>query len=423
MNKILAITKNKNVLWNVIGISINSFYSLFLVIFITRFNGIDASGQFSFAFYIASMFQTIGNYGGRIFQVSDYNEKYDDRTYVSLKMVTGIIMLIVSIIFCIINGYDIIKMSLIMIFILYRFVESFSDSLYGILQKNDNLAAVGKSLTIKVTISLVIFFILDFIFKNVVISSLGFVIGFTLILFIYDIPLSRKYSKIGICFKPELLKLLKESFLVFTFSFLSIMILNITRYIVDMKLTNEIQGYFSILIMPSSLIALSTQFVVQPMIKTLSDKYNLHGIKKFVKDVNIMMMGVSGFGLLCCLITYFIGVDILSIVYGINFMNYRFSLTLMIMAGIFSGLSTMLSTVLTIMRKLNMQFVGYVLSTLIALIVSFSIIVMYNNLNAALFAYLICMCCQFLIMLCIYFIQIHNAHKDRSILEEKYNEA
>ena len=135
-NKIINIITNKNILWNIIGITANSIYSMFLTVYITRVNGIEASGQFSFAFYIVSIFQTIGNYGGRIFQVSDTSQKYEESHYVTLKHFTALIMVIISILFCLINRYDVIKTVLILVLVGYRVFEDISEAFYGILQKN-----------------------------------------------------------------------------------------------------------------------------------------------------------------------------------------------------------------------------------------------------------------------------------------------
>ena len=48
----------------------------------------------------------------------------------------------------------------------------------------------------------------------------------------------------------------------FLYTFLYLLILNITRYFVDLRLNDEMQGYYSILIMPASIIALFSQFMI-----------------------------------------------------------------------------------------------------------------------------------------------------------------
>lgn len=417
INNLKQVIKNKNILWNMIGISANSFYSLILVIFITRFNSVEAAGQFSFAFYMASVFQPIGNYGGRIYQVSDYNKQFSESNYVSLKYLTGLAMLVIALVFCFLNGYHLVKISLILTLTGYRFLESISDAYYGVLQKNDNLAQVGKGMTIKILIGCLLFVGLDLVFQDVTVASLGFLIAFFIVLIVYDIPKSKRYEKIKIQINEQVIKLLKSCFKVFLFSFLSIMILNITRYFVDADLSDTIQGYYGILIMPSSLIALSTQFVVQPMIKTLSDRLHQQGIEVFSNNVNKMLLGVGVFGVVCAIITYFIGVDVLTIVYGIDFMDFRLYLSLMILAGIFSGISSMISTILTIMRKLDTQMIAYSISTVVTVAISFILVGYFKDIYAALNAYLIAMFTQLILLFLAYYIQIRKERK--TLYEQK----
>ena len=52
----------KNFIWNLIGSTINSFTSLIFLIIVTRINGIEAAGIFTFAFSTACLFYIIGIY-------------------------------------------------------------------------------------------------------------------------------------------------------------------------------------------------------------------------------------------------------------------------------------------------------------------------------------------------------------------------
>ena len=66
----------KNVLWNMIGASSNAFTSLIFAIVVTRINGLEEAGIFTYAFATACLFYVIGIYAGRAFQVTDITEKY-----------------------------------------------------------------------------------------------------------------------------------------------------------------------------------------------------------------------------------------------------------------------------------------------------------------------------------------------------------
>lgn len=398
MNKLSILLKNKEAVWNIIGVSCNAFYSLLLVIFITRMNGIEASGQFSFAFYVSSIAQTIGNYGGRIYQISDVSGQYKSHDYVSLKYVTSAIMLILSFLFCLLNQYSIYKIVLIIILVGYRFFESVSESYYGVLQKNNKLEVVGKSMTYKVIISVIGFIVIDSITSNIELASFSFLLGYALITYFYDKPKAEKHEKIHIQF-GKVKKLLMECFKVFAYTFLYLLILNVTRYFVDLRLGDAQQGIFSILVMPASIIALFAQFIMQPMATSLVNQWHTN-LKTFVSSVNKMIIGLFGLGVIASIGTYFIGTQVLSLVYGINFTDYKTWLALIVLSGIFSGITSVISNTLVIMRKLNSQMICYLSSLLITIVISY----IFVNVDAtyAILAYLFSMLIQVVLFIGIY---------------------
>ena len=90
--------KNRNFVWNTIGTTFNSFLSLFLLIVVTRINGIDISGKFSFAFALTLMLQSISNYGGRIYQISDIKNEFSFNEYLGSRIKASAISIILMII-------------------------------------------------------------------------------------------------------------------------------------------------------------------------------------------------------------------------------------------------------------------------------------------------------------------------------------
>ena len=126
----------KNVIWNILGVSANAFNSFFFAIIVTRINGIDDAGIFTYCFATACLMYCIGNYCGRTFQVTDINNKNSDTDYIFNRIITCIIMMIVTIGFALIKGYDIYKSAILIILCLFKALEAFAESLYAILQRN-----------------------------------------------------------------------------------------------------------------------------------------------------------------------------------------------------------------------------------------------------------------------------------------------
>ena len=180
----------KNFIWNVLGTGLNAFNSLFFMIIVTRLNGVDQAGIFTIAFSTACIIYFVGVYAGRIYQVTELNKEITDKEFIVNRSISTILMLILVILFSVIRGYNLYKSTMFLLLTLYKALEAFSDVLYGILQKNDRLEIVGKSFFMKALFSVILFFIIDYITKNMITSTISIILcGFK------DKSKKRKYFK------------------------------------------------------------------------------------------------------------------------------------------------------------------------------------------------------------------------------------
>lgn len=158
--------------------------------------------------------------------------------------------------------------------------EVFSDVFYGILQKNDNLQQVGKSLFFKSIASIVIFIILDLITKNLLLSCLGLDLIWLIILFLYDIPKTKQHINSTEEFRvSNIVKLYKDGFFSFSILFLGVYLVNAQKYALDGVIVESLQAIFGIVLMPATIISLACQYLLQPILNTIANLYAL-GKKK-----------------------------------------------------------------------------------------------------------------------------------------------
>jgi len=395
-----------NVIWSILGIGANALYATILIIFVTRVNGMDKQGVFSFIFYISSIFQTIGNYGGRIYQVSDIKGKYSDNTYISLKAVTAAIMIVSALFFCFGNGYSQEKLFLMLIFVGYRFFENISEACFGVLQKNNRLDIIGKSMFFKAVLSTALFILLNYLTKNLLLSSASFILVYLVFFLFYDWKKTKAYSPIKFLFTMQIKELAKESFQVFLYTFFNIFILNITRYFVDWKADDTVQGYFTSLVIPVSLISLVAQFLIQPMVTPLVEEYAKNK-KGFARKSIMALLALFGIGIVAAVVSYFILVDVWGMVNGVSLQAYRVESFLLVLSGICSGGTTIISMLLVIMRKLTGQTIVYIISAIVAILVSW--IMVSNDVSGSLYAYMTGLFIQFLLFAILFLFYVKKA--------------
>lgn len=364
--------ERKNVIWNIIGATTNSFTSLIFAIIATRINGVDEAGIFSYAFATACIFYVIAVYAGRTFQVTDISGKFSDMDYIYHRIITCIIMMLGIVLFTTIKGYNLFKITVMVLLCLYRGVEAFSEAWYAILQKNKCLYQVGISMTIKAVGSVLLFFIVDYVTHNLILACTCIVIANLLGVIFYDI---KNIRKVGIEKTAFNIKNIKSIFILgfFTFilTFLGIYLINASRYAIDDYLSNDLQTIFGIIIMPATFMGLLGQYIIQPCLIKITDYIKNKEYINLRKIILSFIAIIVILGILVIIVAYFLEAPILKIIYGIELKPYFSSMMIIIVGSILYSLSTILSAVLIAMRKTFYQSVIYFITSIIATVFAY----------------------------------------------------
>ena len=387
----------KNFLWNTIGTGLNAFNSLFFMIAVTRINGVDNAGIFTIAFSTACIIYVIGLYAGRIYQVTEPDKEITNKEYIVNRLITTVLMIILVVMFCLIKGYAIFKTIIFILLTTYKALEAFSDVIYGILQKNEKLDKVGKSLVLKSVISIISFVLIDLITKNLIISIILMLIINIIIIFLYDFRNSKEYIEIKSKIDNEhILKIFRLGFFTFIISFLGIYILNAPKYAIDNYLEDNYQTIFGIIVMPATIIGLVAQFLIHPYLNKILKLYKDRDLNGLNSVILKLILAIVGIGIISSILAYLIGPEVLGLIYGIDLNMYRINLLIIIIASTIYTIGVIYSSILTTVRDTFSQVIIYVIISIFALIVS-NILTKFNQVNGAVWSYLAIMALQFLI--------------------------
>jgi len=365
----------KDYLWNTIGVFAQNAISPLLLIVITRINGISISGLFSFAFSVSILFWAIGLWGGRTYQVSDTKKEFSQRSYLTVRLLLAAVMIVGAVIFTVISGYDTEKTQIILALVVFKVIESIADVIYGVLQIHGRLYIAGKSLLYKAVLGIGSFIAVDLVSGSILLASLAVVVINLVILFAYDIRHVKKNEDLRIergkvfQYLKEASVILKRCFPVFAVSFLAMLSINIPRYFIDSYHPEEI-GYFGIIVMPVTLIALVISFILQPNVVELATLYNGRKYDDFKLVVRKLLRITLLVGGVIVLTTALLGVQLLELAFGVGFETYRWPLLVVILGGIANALVFILINILTIMRKIRSQMYVLLVSNIGLLIVS-----------------------------------------------------
>lgn len=394
----------KNFLWNVVGSVVNSSTSLLFLIIATRINGVEKAGIFTFAFSTACLLQVIGIYCGRAYQVTESNDNITNNDYIYSRYFTCLIMLLCSFLFTCVKGYVIYKAIIIILLTIFKMIEAFSESIYAIIQKNDDLYKVGISLFLKALLGTILFFIVDKLTKNLILSIISLIFVNLLILIFYDLKNSKKYQKQKNRYNHKnVLFIFKHGFYTFVFTFLIQYVINASKYAIDNNMSDNYQTIFGIILMPATLIILFGQFMIHPFLVTLTNNLKENKIKDFSKITLRLCFCVFIFGILADVVAHFIGIPFLEFIYGIELTDYLKPLIIIISGATLFGLSYILSNSLIVMRKTFIQTVIYLSATIFIYLLS-NKLVKLNGIFGASLSYFLTMLLIFIMYIVVYLI-------------------
>ena len=390
-------------IWNSIGSLVASMLNAVLLLFCTRINGTDIAGMFSISFATSVILNAIGDYGIRIYQVTDTDRKYKFGEYIALRAVVVTIMVIISVAFTIISGYDKIKLLVTILLVLFRVIDNLSETYQGEFQVHGRLDLGGKSVVIRNGIAMIMFLIADLITKDILISCTVLFLTNLLIFILFDLKLIKNYNNDKIIFtKDIIISMLKECFPVFLSTILSLYITNAVKYAIDNVSTYEMQTYYNIIYLPTFTINLASIFIIKPMLKVLGDIWNQKKYKEMLKIITKVSLLIILVTLFVEIVCFTIGTQILSIIYGVELNQYRLDLCLLVLSGGLYALTVLFLYILTTMREQTKSTIGYIITSIFALFVPQLLVEKLNMLGASLSN--ICITFLLLILLIIPFI-------------------
>ncbi len=409
--------EHKKILWNTIGSTVNALSSLVFLIIVTRINGINEAGIFSYSFATACLFFAISIYSTRAFQATDIQENNSDSDYLYNRVTTSLIMMIIAIIFCLLREYDIRKSLILILLCLFKCIETLEETFYAIFQKNEHLDFVGKSMTIRAISTYLIFLLIDIITKSLPFSIMMLNLYYLFFLIIYDQKYLKKlkFTKTKFSLKKNK-ELLKAGFNTFLFSFLSLYVINAPRYAIDTYLTEEMQTVFGIIVMPATVMSLLSQFIIHPFLTKISKSFYQNQEKEVKKIVFqlLTLMGLLGLGIILC--ACFLGIPVLEILYGMDLKEYKFSFLLIMVGALFYGFSILMSYVLIALRKTFCQVFVVLITAVVAGVLSAILVKNYFILGASI-SYLSAMLLEAILYFTLLKYQLRNIKEMRS--EEK----
>ena len=208
----------------------------------------------------------------------------------------------------------------------------------------------------------------------------------------------------------KIILLLYECFPLCMSAFLLIYIGNIPKYAIDNYLTAREQAYYTYLFMPCFVINLFVGFVLQPLLVKLSEFWIHKEYRKFLRVCGVIILIALSIAGVIVVAGGLLGCQILTVVFGVQLMQYRDVLIVLLIGGAFFSFVVIEQVILTIMRRQMWLLIGFAMASTMAYAVSGLLVRSWKLLGAA-YAYTVSASMLFFILLIMIIIFFYNMKK------------
>ncbi len=391
-------------IWSTVGWTTWGIIFPILSVAATHVSGLEAAGRFALAFVVSNLLLFVGSYGVRTYQVSDIDEEHSFADYNIQRIMTCIIMIFAGWAWIVLRGYD-HEMAMICVGVFgFRVVDAYADVYEGRLQQVNKLYLAGISQTIRSVAATLFFCIIIFITRNIIIAGYAMAIASLLSLFVVTIPLtlfetrkSRKASPL------EIKEIFVQCFPLFIALFLYNLLDSMPKFAMEGVLSYDNQLYFNVMYFPPHAILMATGMIYKPQLLRMSELWaDKEKRKRFDLIIYGMLAIIAVLTVLTGLFMNFIGIDILSWMYGVDFSNFRYMVMLMVVVGGLSGAIDFIYQVITVLREQEHVTSLYLITFFASLPLSWAFI-KYLGLEGAVYDSLVIMGMLFALLMVEYY--------------------
>lgn len=360
-------------LWTVTSGLVYSLTSLVFLVVVSNVLGDIESNVYSIGMMVAQQMLTVGRFSVRNFQVSDVKDKYSFGEYLSFRIITCSLTVMITAGWIFFGKYKGDEAIVIWAFTVHRISESFSDLFEGLYQQKMRLEVSGKSQFVKNVIMLLTFCGLIILTRNLVFSAVFLAVESVLLLIIIDFPLISHFAEFKVCFKiKSMWQIGVACFSLFLSSFINAYINNSPKYAIENYQGEGSDigvGRFSQLFMPTFAVELLAGFTLRTWLSKMA-VYHSDGDRKNFRKLIWQQLGVILVVTVAAMIfMYFCGGFFLSLIYGTDLYGYEIVNALLMLSGGLVAVYSLFENVVIIYRKQHFSIIINLVSTAVAAIV------------------------------------------------------
>lgn len=374
MSKVNQLSLKENFSWNFMGSVVYSLSQFLILVLLNKLGSPAMVGLYSIGLAITTPIIMLTNLQLRQIQATDTTDDYVFNDYFGLRIITGLVAIIFTIVIIIFSNYELHKSIIILLVVLNKVVDSYSDVIYGQLQQRERMDYIGKSRVMKGILTLVVVGLMLLMTEDLIFSLVALNLTWVLTFWFYDrnkVKLFINNVKPFFNFK-KMKKLTVLALPLGVVMMLGSLDTNLPRIIVEKILGEDALGYFTSIAYLIVAGNLFIQSIGQAFSPKLAKLYKKNSLKSFYKIIIMLILLGMTIGIIGLLISLLFSDLILSLLYDVSYTEYSYLLILIMVSGIFNYSASFLGYSITAMRLFKIQpyigLVGVIVTTTSSLI-------------------------------------------------------
>ena len=372
-------------IWNLLGNFAAAAVSVLYLLIVSRMQTSEVADQFSLATSIGNLWIIIGQFQVRNYQATDVNSAHPFSAYFFTRLLTVILMLISLFPYLWSINYDFTKSSVMIIswIIVYRVADAFSDLFQGYFQQHGRLDIAGKAMVYRYILSVLILLFGLLLSHSIVLTLMVLAFINLFFVFVYDYAHFKLFDRLSLShifsknIFDESIKIIKVCFSLFIYGFLLIS----GAYAKGIVGTGAQRDY-NILFMPVFFMSLLI-LVVRPLITQMAELWQKKQFQIFYKLFIKIILFTFIIGVFLDILAYLIGVNVLSLIFGLDLLKYKVELTILVLSGVLYSFSIILENILIIMRKHYYLLSVYILMFIVTKMITTELVNKYQIMGAS----------------------------------------
>lgn len=343
----------RDYLWNTAGTAVWGMVFPVLSIVATQLAGAEGAGMFAMAFVTGTLLMIAAGYGVRTHQVSDLDEDASFASYQVNRWLTGIAAFVIGLLYCALRDYDAAMMAISLGVYVYKVVDGVADVYEGRLQQADKLYLAGISQTIRSGLAIVSFSLLLLVTRDLGVASIAMAVVTVASLVLVTIPLALLETERSAPIRlNEVTALFRQCLPLAAALLLFNLIESMPKFVMEGTLAYENQLYFNALYFPAQAILLTVGFLYKPQLVRLTSIWsNPRRRRRFDLIVVAMLTVVVGISVVAGLFMAWLGIPLMSFLYGLDFERFRLLAYLMVAAGGVTAAIDFLYAIVCVLRR------------------------------------------------------------------------